>query len=452
LKFIVVGGGISGIATAYTLQKAGHHVLLIENSDGLSNSNGALRAPPNMTNLLYQWGLEPILKSTTEPCKRVDYVSHTGEYMGAMPVEDEFLEDLVADFRFIQHGQLHSLIFDLARQEGVTFKFNSLVVDADPQLGFVKLRTGERLYADVIIGADGYDSILRPFVTEFDDFKDQDMHLFLTFVIPVDVLRNDKDLRGLSDPRVWTYWFGDGYVLHASIVNAGRDYSISITQAYDQPFRKGDDDWRVQSPILRFGLDMDKFEPRTQKLLNMSSTISSRVFRTRPALDSLVCYHSRIVLVGEAAHPLLPGGHLSTALSIEDAQTLGCLFSRLQHRDQVPRLLTAYDEIRQPRCAASNEYEYHHQLMLRAPVGPLQELRDRALEKTLVTRKGQHIDEDLFRDAWGTELVLFAHDATDKVDDWWGQWGYMIAKGHKVSTGLQVSISRGNTVSTSSQY
>ena len=54
LKFIVVGGGISGlltsyiqyllidyvwygnlgIATAYTLQKAGHHVLLLESSDG----------------------------------------------------------------------------------------------------------------------------------------------------------------------------------------------------------------------------------------------------------------------------------------------------------------------------------------------------------------------------------------------------------------------------------
>jgi hypothetical protein len=77
-------------------------------------------APPNMTNLLYQWGLESIIKSTTEQCRRsvfavvrtrrrvkkffcrIDYVSHTGEDMGAMPVEDEFLEDLVADFRFIQ--------------------------------------------------------------------------------------------------------------------------------------------------------------------------------------------------------------------------------------------------------------------------------------------------------------------------------------------------------------
>ena len=94
------------------------------------------------------------------------------------------------------------MIFELARREGVTFKFNSHVVDADPVAGYVKLRTGERLYADVIIGADGYDSILRPFVTEFDDFKDEDMHLFLTFVIPVELLLADNDLRGLVNPRV----------------------------------------------------------------------------------------------------------------------------------------------------------------------------------------------------------------------------------------------------------
>lgn len=94
------------------------------------------------------------------------------------------------------------MIFDLAKREGVTFKFNSQVVYAEPASGCVVLRTGERLYADVIVGADGYNSILRPLVTEFDDFKNQDLHLFLTFVTPVDLLRADKDLRALVDPRV----------------------------------------------------------------------------------------------------------------------------------------------------------------------------------------------------------------------------------------------------------
>ena len=120
----------------------------------------------------------------------------------------------------------------------------------------------------------------------------------------------------------------------------------------------------------------------------------------------------------------------------------------MQHRDQVSRLLTAYDEIRQPRCAVAHEYEHRQQILLKAPVGPLQAMRDVVFQKTLVRQKGEHMDEDLFREAWGTELMLFAHDATDKVKDWWGQWGYMIAKGHKVSgASIQVSISKGNTVS-----
>ncbi|KAF8816429.1 FAD/NAD(P)-binding domain-containing protein [Phlegmacium glaucopus] len=449
LKFIVVGGGISGIAAAYTLQKAGHHVLLLESSDGRSRSRGGMRAPPNMTNLLNQWGLGPILKTSTEECKRIDYYSSSGGLMGTMPMEDEFLEDLVADFRFIQHGHLQSLLFDLAKREGVTFQFNSRVIGADSASGYVQLQTGERLYADIIVGADGYDSILRPLVTEVEDFQDPDMHLILNLIIPADLLRSDKDLKVFTDPRVWTYWFGDGYVLHGNILNGRQDYSVYIHQNYKLPLQKGDDDWRGQCPLQRFGLDVNKFEPRTRKLLKMATSVFSRVFRARPLLDSFVCDHSRIVLVGEAAHPLLPLGHHSTSLAIEDAQTLGCLFSRLQHRDQLSRLLTAYDEIRHPRCASTQEYEYHHQIMLKAPLGPLQAFRDAAFERTLVRKDRQHMDEDTFRDAWGTELILFAHDATDKVKDWWGQWGYMIAKSRpeEVVSGIEVSISTGNTVS-----
>lgn len=76
------------------------------------------------------------------------------------------------------------------------------MVDADSVSGYVELQTGERLYADIIVGADGYDSILRPLVTEFDDFRNLDMHLVLNFVVPADMLRADEDLRPLVDPRV----------------------------------------------------------------------------------------------------------------------------------------------------------------------------------------------------------------------------------------------------------
>ena len=35
LRFVIVGGGIAGLATAYNLQQAGHSVLVIEKEDGV---------------------------------------------------------------------------------------------------------------------------------------------------------------------------------------------------------------------------------------------------------------------------------------------------------------------------------------------------------------------------------------------------------------------------------
>ena len=76
------------------------------------------------------------------------------------------------------------------------------MVAADPVSGCVELRTGERLYADVIVGADGYDSVMRPYVSEFCDYNNQELHLLLIFVIPVVLIRGDKELRSLVDPKV----------------------------------------------------------------------------------------------------------------------------------------------------------------------------------------------------------------------------------------------------------
>jgi salicylate hydroxylase len=74
LRFIVVGGGIAGLACAYTLQIAGHRVHVVEQSDGkhrvspLSSversikttsvqSGNGVRCPPNMNRYLKEWGL-----------------------------------------------------------------------------------------------------------------------------------------------------------------------------------------------------------------------------------------------------------------------------------------------------------------------------------------------------------------------------------------------------------
>lgn len=78
------------------------------------------RAPPNMTKLLYRWGLGPILSKKALKCDRLVYVNgepihsslhapyftiilaNSGGLLGAIVPNEEFLKDLLADMILIQ--------------------------------------------------------------------------------------------------------------------------------------------------------------------------------------------------------------------------------------------------------------------------------------------------------------------------------------------------------------
>ena len=116
-----------------------------------------------------------------------------------MALDEEFLKDLLADFLFLQvrshiyfnncclyifqHKDLYDMLFNIAVQEGVEFRFNATVIEADPSSVSVVLESGEVLGADVIVGADGYDNLLRQVVTDSDGMEEglDDRHVILTW-------------------------------------------------------------------------------------------------------------------------------------------------------------------------------------------------------------------------------------------------------------------------------
>ena len=94
------------------------------------------------------------------------------------------------------------MLHDQAREEGVLFRFNSKVVDLSLETGSVTLDTGEKLECDVVIGADGYDSMLRKHVVGRDDLNEE-KYLVLGFVASVEDMMKDDELRSLvADPSV----------------------------------------------------------------------------------------------------------------------------------------------------------------------------------------------------------------------------------------------------------
>ncbi|KAJ7040676.1 hypothetical protein C8F04DRAFT_188589 [Mycena alexandri] len=449
LKVVVVGGGLAGIATAFTLQRAGHNVTVVERTDGKARSHGGIRSPPNMTRVLTSWGLGPALAKLAVRCRQFLFHQPDGELLGLVQLHEDFLVDLMGDFIFIQHGDLQSMLLDLATHEGVQFRYNCTVESVDTENIGVVVVGGERFDADFVVGAEGPESLVRTAVmthqiTGYADGPNSlvrtaadehitgyaDGHLSLTMAIPTDVMREDKDLRTLADEGNWWVWLGPSTLIHGSLVSGRKEFTVVIGLQGVPPetLAKYDESWDKSYPIEHFGIDFSTYDIRVQKLMKLVKKVTPTVHIRRPILESSVCHLARLVIVGEAAHPLVPAGQHNAGLAMEDAETLGALFTRIQHRSQVQRVLAGFEEIRQPRCNYAQNWELRKRIMMSAPLGPEQKKRDEGIRRMAANFDWEHIDETRFREMWGDEMEMFCHSSTEAVEDWWAKWGSLLAR------------------------
>lgn len=105
----------------------------------------------------------------------------TGEELGLIAVNGKVMESLPANFSCVQvrdiqprvshtdtpqYGALFSIFYDLAKDAGVDLHFDTKVVSVDPWTATVTSQDGRQWSSDIIVGADGTESIVRPFVLE----------------------------------------------------------------------------------------------------------------------------------------------------------------------------------------------------------------------------------------------------------------------------------------------
>src|SRR5882724_4057389 len=62
LNILIVGCGLGGLAAAFTLSKAGHHVTILESAQALGEVGAGIQLSPNVSRLLIRWGLGPAIE------------------------------------------------------------------------------------------------------------------------------------------------------------------------------------------------------------------------------------------------------------------------------------------------------------------------------------------------------------------------------------------------------
>lgn len=131
-------------------------------------------------------------------------------------------------------------------------------------------------------------------------------------------------------------------------------------------------------------------------------------------------------------------------MGIEDAATLGSLFSRLRTRDQIATLLEAYQELRKARFEYVAQSEKEKLEFITMPPGPQRDSRDQYMRAARASGQldWENSPEQYLREQWEQFKELFGFNAYDDADTWWVEWGVL----HDRVKGRHEDMSLGMTV------
>ncbi|KAI0358251.1 FAD/NAD-P-binding domain-containing protein [Trametes cingulata] len=424
LDFLVIGGGVGGLAVAYVLSKAGHRVRVLERR-GLDAPGGGHRVPPNMSKILRQWiGEEELMKVSTRCVGTPFHHLRTGDLVGYLHWKPAVMAETGGDFLLMHHDDIIRILYKLATGAGARVDFNTEVVsiqqgsDSIPNPS-VTLANGEVLTADMLIGADGYRSIVREVVLEEEDMVKPGGMTLYTGVVKAEDMLKDPELRPYVLSDEWAIWMGPHRSVCGHPVRAKKEYFFHVYSWYNKDGQEqgGEESWDELFPTEK--LNVDGHGPKVQRLIKMAPHLIRTRFMTRPGgIDDWVDATGRIVLLGDAAHPSFPGGSHPASMAIEDAVVFGSLFSHLRMIDQIGSFTSAYQELRQRRCELVKLADIANAQMVAMPDGPQADARDEDMR-----RRKDEWDEGTLKAQFEEIAEIFLYDAGDAAEEWWVNWG-----------------------------
>ena len=343
MKIAIVGGGIGGIAAALAMTQAGFAVTVYERATQLVDQGAGITLAPNATRVLYHLGLGPKLEETSVTPPKTEYRHYrTGAVIMRMMTKD-FRELYGAPYMRLHRWDLqHAMITRLAEVAPGALRLGHEVVRLETRGNGVVLRFADGLEetADLVVAADGIRSSIRE--TLFNPAPP----VFAGFVAWRGLVDTTELPPHLHESAVA---FGHGRHINRYLVRRGELLNFIAVAHRNKWEAEG---WMIPAPLDEFLAEFSSFDEGTRTVI--SRPVRGQVYKWglfgRPWLEQWSS--GRVVLLGDAAHPMLPFLGQGAANALEDAMILTrCLTSE----STAEKAFALYQQTRGPRVRAATE-------------------------------------------------------------------------------------------------
>ncbi|KAL7792914.1 hypothetical protein V8C37DRAFT_379490 [Trichoderma ceciliae] len=374
MKIIIVGAGIAGLSLAIALGQSRHQVTVLDAASQLTELGAGVQMTPQAIRYLFKWGLkDDLLAESIIPENLHIWDGQGGNLLGTVRVK-HMETQYGAPYVVVHRAVLHAMLHRHALRAGAEMLPSSDVIEYDFADGAVRLRNGKLLTADLVVAADGINSLARSKLLGSKDPGSLPTG-WAAFRLTTEVskLKADLTTSNLVDlqSRSSNMWIAP----HASCMT----YLIKDATLLNVVLTHRDDINTKEFTQREYGKTVrhlfKDFEPRVQRILDLSaSKIANYPVYAVPPLPFWAHESGRFTLIGDAAHAMAFYMSMGVSIAVEDAAALtavldlACPFdsdstlsgkrSGVDER-RLKHALHVFEVVRKPRVEAVQEASLH---------------------------------------------------------------------------------------------
>jgi 6-hydroxynicotinate 3-monooxygenase len=338
-RIAVVGAGLGGLTCAGFLQRQGFPVTVYEQAPAFSRIGAGIILSANVMKVLRRLGLErALLDVRIRPDAFVSRASDSGATLHELTLDAESEARFGAPYINIHRGDLHGVL-ETALEPG-TIAFNHCLTGLERKGSALELAfaNGARHPADIVVGADGITSKVRESLlgSEPPRFTGRVAH---RAIFPAARLNG-------STIRDCTKWWGPDRHLLAYYMTTRRDEVYLMGSVPAAAWESAET--ALLLPREEFIAAFAGFHPEIGSVIEAATDVTVMPICDRERND---CWSGgRIVLLGDACHPVRPYMAAGGAMAIEDAAILGRCLATIGEDDPA-EAFRCYEATRIPRVA-----------------------------------------------------------------------------------------------------
>ncbi|WP_044876888.1 FAD-dependent oxidoreductase [Paenibacillus sp. IHBB 10380] len=347
LKVVIIGGGLGGAATATALHKRGIQAHIYEQAPELTEVGAGIVMHPPTQHLLYKWGLGELCEEKGKTVEKLDMLTAKGELIADGPKSglDLLTLDSLEGYkpRVIHRAHLLNTLLTPLSSEYIHLdhKCESMIEHEDHVE--IRFTNGKVVQADVVIAADGIHSNTRKIFS-----NDEPIFCGAHSIRTIFSYEETKHL--VEEKRVVMYQEGDIIAFLIPVANGVALDMIYPTQ--DASWSKSVDKELILSHVGHFE------EGFVRLFDSLEYPVMSRALYFRQPLEKWST--SRITLLGDSAHAMLPTLGQGANSAIQDAEAIA---DALASCETITEAFEQYEQERRPVTTAIQTQSQNPELL-----------------------------------------------------------------------------------------